>query len=400
MSSVQHGVPTHSAQSTGEPAWLRRTLIAIALLFVATFLILPLAAVFTEALRKAILHGQDGEKDERCVELWTECSLTLKAELATEKQRTHAAKMLGGLAAAEDAAEMALLMSAGREIVVLQDHLPKPIPTLTEDDICFLREIFDRLTVSMPDVAPYIPLVVMGRLQRPWEALHLAGALSRQMTDTLISNTDVGVVGELLFSDLDEYAKKIQAVRPFDFDPQVLVTQVATFSELSSGIVRELGIRRDGKWGQRLGKCRTIVSETLDSLLERGPKEILAALPAAKTGGFGKSLKPLDLSRKPDPDRVAKAMRYANLMVHSRPFSVAAAFHAKLTETTDEITGVLRTYAEDVLKELRAGPSEARPHIEEYWDIILSLCGLILGEEETEFLRRRSKVSTSAAASA
>ena len=52
MSSVQHGVPSHSAQSTGEPAWLRRTLIAIALLFVATFLILPLAAVFTEALRK------------------------------------------------------------------------------------------------------------------------------------------------------------------------------------------------------------------------------------------------------------------------------------------------------------------------------------------------------------
>ena len=54
MSSVQHGVPTHSAQSTGEPAWLRRTLIAIALLFVATFLILPLAAVFTEALRKGV----------------------------------------------------------------------------------------------------------------------------------------------------------------------------------------------------------------------------------------------------------------------------------------------------------------------------------------------------------
>ena len=52
MSSVQHGVPMHSVQSTGEPAWLRRTLIAIALLFVATFLILPLAAVFTEALRK------------------------------------------------------------------------------------------------------------------------------------------------------------------------------------------------------------------------------------------------------------------------------------------------------------------------------------------------------------
>jgi sulfate transport system permease protein len=37
---------------TTEPAWVRYTLIAIALLFMALFLLLPLAAVFTEALRK------------------------------------------------------------------------------------------------------------------------------------------------------------------------------------------------------------------------------------------------------------------------------------------------------------------------------------------------------------
>ena len=50
--NTQHSVPTHTAQSTGEPAWLRRTLIGVALLFVGLFLVLPLAAVFTEALRK------------------------------------------------------------------------------------------------------------------------------------------------------------------------------------------------------------------------------------------------------------------------------------------------------------------------------------------------------------
>ena len=52
MSSVQHGTPSHAINSTGEPIWLRRTLIGVALVFVGLFLILPLAAVFTEALRK------------------------------------------------------------------------------------------------------------------------------------------------------------------------------------------------------------------------------------------------------------------------------------------------------------------------------------------------------------
>ncbi|MFM7698552.1 MAG: sulfate ABC transporter permease subunit CysW [Limnohabitans sp.] len=52
MSSVQHTKPVHSSHSTGEPLWLQRTLITVALVFVGLFLILPLAAVFTEALRK------------------------------------------------------------------------------------------------------------------------------------------------------------------------------------------------------------------------------------------------------------------------------------------------------------------------------------------------------------
>ena len=42
--------PTRS--STTEAAWVRYSLLGLALLFVVLFLILPLAAVFTEALRK------------------------------------------------------------------------------------------------------------------------------------------------------------------------------------------------------------------------------------------------------------------------------------------------------------------------------------------------------------
>ena len=40
--------------ATTEPAWMRRTLIAIALLFLAVFLFVPLAAVFFEALKKGL----------------------------------------------------------------------------------------------------------------------------------------------------------------------------------------------------------------------------------------------------------------------------------------------------------------------------------------------------------
>ena len=48
----QRGIPKRSV--TTEAPWVRRTLIGISLVFLFLFLILPLAAVFTEALRKGL----------------------------------------------------------------------------------------------------------------------------------------------------------------------------------------------------------------------------------------------------------------------------------------------------------------------------------------------------------
>src|SRR5581483_2364970 len=48
--NVAHAAP----RATHEPRWLRWALTAVALLFLGGFLLLPLAAVFTEALRRGL----------------------------------------------------------------------------------------------------------------------------------------------------------------------------------------------------------------------------------------------------------------------------------------------------------------------------------------------------------
>ena len=45
---------TRKRVTTTEAPWVRNTLIGVALLFLLLFLLLPLAAVFTEALRKGL----------------------------------------------------------------------------------------------------------------------------------------------------------------------------------------------------------------------------------------------------------------------------------------------------------------------------------------------------------
>jgi sulfate transport system permease protein len=46
--------PSGAARATRDPAWLRITLLTVALLFLGLFLAVPLAAVFTEALRRGL----------------------------------------------------------------------------------------------------------------------------------------------------------------------------------------------------------------------------------------------------------------------------------------------------------------------------------------------------------
>jgi hypothetical protein len=351
--------------------------------------------VLTDALRDALVGEMRDEIKAKSADLWSEAGFTLRAALTDETRRRAAASMLGGTAVVEDAAEMALLLSGAEDILGVQTRLPKPVSDLKEEDISFLRDEFDRVSVRDPDLAPYIALVAMGRLERRWEALRIAAGLSRKATDTLMANTDLGIVGELLFSDLDFHARKISSSRPFDFDPRVIVESLAGFAELSSGMVKELAIRRDGKWGQRLTKDRTNVAATVESLLSKAPKEILGVLAQPRSMGFGKG-KRLDITRAPDADRVARAMRYATLIAHTKPFATAAAFNAKLAEISEALSIEFRSYSEDLLRELRGASSDARSNAESHFTVMLDLSKLILGEEESDFLRRRARVAVGA----
>ena len=74
MNNLQTQRLDSTNNSTSEPPWLRRLLIFIALLFVGLFLILPLAAVFTEALRKGFGAFIEAFKEP---DAWSAIKLTL-----------------------------------------------------------------------------------------------------------------------------------------------------------------------------------------------------------------------------------------------------------------------------------------------------------------------------------
>ncbi len=138
----------------------------------------------------------------------------------------------------------------GREIREIQTLLPKPSPQLDDATLRRLRDVNDRVAATVPDAAAYVAVVAMNRLVRPWEALKLPQIVAHQTHDTLISATDMGLVGDLLFADIELHGGALRAARHPLFDADAMVDHLASFAVLSSSIVKEIDIRRDRQMGQ------------------------------------------------------------------------------------------------------------------------------------------------------
>jgi hypothetical protein len=202
----------------------------------------------------------------------------------------------------------------------------------------------------------------------------------------------MGLVGEILFQRMGALQANIMLARHPLFDEARLLEDVSSFVMLSSAIVKEIELKRDGDWGQRIMKDRAAVGRVMDGFMERAPKEIVAALPMQK--GTGKAA---DFSRAVDGEKKALALKYLRLVVGSRNFAAAASFAAKQKDAAEQVETHLRRYIEDVVRELRAVEPERRALVESQFAFCVELAGLLFSEEEAELLRRRGRAAAQAA---
>jgi hypothetical protein len=321
-------------------------------------------------------------------QFWPVVANALNQALATEAGRQAAQKALGDAFAVADAREMALLLSIGEAVEKVEAMLPPPVPSFNERLVWQVREIYDQLVKSHPDGAPYLPLIVMSRLVKPWEALRLPLMLARHTDETLISKTDMGLVGEVLFTRMEELKTAIQQTRHPHFEAEKLLEQAGTFADLSSHIVKEIELKREGEWGKRLLAERVQIGKVMETFMDRSVREFSAGLPMHKAAGA-------DFSKPVAAEKREMALRYAKLVAGSRHFAAAASFAAKQKDANDELCGILRRYNEDVVKALKADPQNSVAITQ--FQLCTELTTLLFSEEEAELLRRRGRAASAAA---
>ncbi len=354
------------------------------------------ASGYARESRSLVLSGRHDQATTYAAGFWTYAAKAMREAIAKDRKAARIA--LQGDVGVADAEEMALLLSAGSSVMEIQRLLEKPAMDLAEPMLCKLRDIHAELTATTPDAAPYVAVIAMNRLLHPWQALKLPQFITRQTKDTLIANTDMGLVGELLLADIEMHGNAVRATRHPVFDPKSLIDHLAQFAELSSCIVREMDIRRDGKWGKRLLADRAAVAEAMENLMEHAPKEIAAMLPTLKTGSYGGGPKVPDFTKPVDDEKADRGLRYAKLLTGSEFYAAMGSFAAAQKDAMEQACLHLRSYNEDLIKEMRGADAARRTVAERQYGLAVELTAILFSAEEAEFLRRRGKAALAAAA--
>jgi hypothetical protein len=364
-------------------------------------LLVEQAIAYCAEARAAIFHYRPRDTLACATAFWDLAARAMHDALSDEGARRSARLALGGELALADAEEIATLLSAAPEICALQDAIPKPQHMLSDKMLETLRTLWDRLNDSVPNAAPYLEVIAMNRLERPWEALRFSALVRHQALET--SGGDAGGPGlacELLLSDLDTHTIAVRAVRQPQFDAGALIDHLSDFAILSAGIAKETEMRRDAPWSQRLMKDRAAVAEIMDDMMQRAPREILSAMPMQKTGAYAGGPRVPDLSRPLDGEKSNRAKTYARLLAGCRPLADQLAFSAPLAQADDEIGVALKNYCDNLVRELRAADGALRGRAEQYFALTVELASILFSTEEGEFLRRRGRAAVSEQAAA
>jgi hypothetical protein len=194
---------------------------------------------------------------------------------------------------------------------------------------------------------------------------------------------------------METLTDELSAAPPHRMNPAIVLPKLERFVAMSNGLIREIGMRREGKWGQRLIKLRHLMSDAMDALIARAPIDIIAVLPMQKLGAFaGHAPRRPDLMREPDAMRLERALAWAKLLAGAGRFATDGAFHSAHREALERVSLHLRQYADAMVGELRTVDDAHRARAEAFVAAAQALGDAVLGQEETDLFRRRAAAAT------
>lgn len=349
-----------------------------------------------EKLTRAILAGDQNE----IRGVATELQKAGGAAIVRALEGTHEgsarqqalAERLGGEDVLADAIDMAHVLRIAPVVAKVRKVMHKPVPRATNDLAQFLKKAVGAVSDADAECLPYLFVVAMRRLERPWEILRVRAAVAQRGDDLSALGGNFSIVADILFGDLERRAQMLSDLNPQTFDPEETMDTLGMMGRVLRGLSDEMESVHDASLTARLEAVRETVADTLQMVFERIPKQIRDAMPFQAAGAYAaRSSKRPDLERKPVEAKMERAKQLGIFMRDSRPVSGVSGVGNSHADAYDQVLDGLNAYREGLLSEMRnVEAPDAIHNARAYLDLSVELTAILVSEGEAHILRRKA----------
>ncbi len=265
--------------------------------------------------------------------------------------------------------------------------------TVTEAKLQYLR-----LSDAFGLEARYFALGLLNKLERAWTILRLGRALSWKPNDSMVRDTEFGIIGERLIADLQQQARDIVALaqaRDATLKLAQLKAWLADYIGNAEGLLGEFGFRRDSVWGEAILRTRAEIARAVGAKLLNIGEAVLAVLPQIERANARRTLAVPDLTRSPDATIVAAALDGARFLSFLLKHGPRHGFGVAARETVDAIDEEIERRAGQLLDALRATPQN--PYIPRQIAAAKQVADILFEDGRGDLLLRRLRNAQAAA---
>jgi len=263
------------------------------------------------------------------------------------------------------------------------EGLPAYISDLPDDLSASVRDRYEAASEADPDAGVWALFLIMARMDRPWRLLRVFEKIARRDDDLLVSRTDMAEIGDALLLDAEHHLTGF-ATAPVTFEQAEAAARALTdFAAVTVGMTREIGIRKDGAWGQKLFELRSRASEQMSRIHQAAMDAFKRATP--EEGGLRMRVSP----PSPGDEGYERACAIGRFLVVTRDDAGRAAVGSAHQTTLDEITERLESLADKLLQTARRGEGDEADAAAARLEEVCGLLRAIDAEDAAEvFLRR------------
>ena len=289
--------------------------------------------------------------------------------------------------------DVAVLLRRSRELEEALAGVSESVEDLSENLLDNIHKRYEAMTEEAPNGALWLLIILLARLESPWQIFRIIERIGKRGDDLVVSKTDIAVLGDSVLSDTGFYASRLRTPPANLEEAREVLATLERYVSYSTGMTREFGIRKDGRWGRSLFALRAEASSNLEKIFEKAGPFMKNGLPEPIKGRGGRIIP----AQPPEEAAIARLEGLLFLLAATREFADAAAVGGLRKKIHEDCLQRLEEAGAALVDLVADSEGQARTTSEAGLEITARLMDAAGEGESASVLRRRGAAASNAA---